>query len=116
MLAQVNTINATQLNSGTAFTFDVNRIILNINNQNYFYNARSLQVKNTSGAKLYFLPVTEKEYDKYLLEPTITDLIPLSNNEEKIISDIPGQITKTIVQGTTGHSSELDFIFLKRGV
>ncbi len=116
MLVQVTNINSTQLNSGTAFTFDVSKPILQMNNQNYFYNTRQIKAKNGTGAKLYFLPLTEREYDKYQLDNTISDMLPLASNEEIFIEEIFGSVTKVLVKGTTGHSNSLDFILFKRGV
>lgn len=115
MYTQVISINSTQLNSGTAFTTSVNHNVVRINNQNYYYNARSLKVKNTSGAKLYYLPLTSKEYDYYVENPTITDLIPIDTSEEHVV-ELFGQIDTLLIQGTTGHSADLDFLFLQRGV
>lgn len=115
MYTQVISINSTQLNSGTAFTTSVNHNVVRINNQNYYYNARSLKVKNTSGAKLYYLPLTVKEYEHYLADSTLTDLIPIDTNEEHVL-ELFGQIDTLLTQGTSGHSDTIDFLFLQRGV
>lgn len=114
MIVQVKNVNATQLNSGTAFAFDVKKEVVRMDNQNYYYTARTVKVKNTSGASLYFLPMTDKEYEKYEIDSSITDLIPLASDEELTLNELQGNVVKTVIQGSTGHSSSVDFIFLKK--
>lgn len=116
MYTQVKTVNATQLNSGSAFAFNVKHNVINLVSQNRYYNAHSLKVKNTSGAILYFLPVTEAEYIKWQTIPTVTDLIPLAIDEEMIIDELKGTIDKMIVKGTSGHNATLDFLILQRSI
>jgi len=116
MLVQINTVSSTSLNSGTAFNIEVSKPIINHSGgQNYFYNTRQMKIKNSSNALLYYLPVTEKEYEQYLLHPTITDLIPIATGETHDFDTIYGTISKVIVKGTTSHNSTATFSFYKRG-
>ncbi len=116
MLVQVNTVSSTSLNSGTAFNIDVTKPILNHSGgQNFFYNTRQIKIKNSSNALLYYLPVTEKEYEKYQELSSISDLIPIANGETQNIDIIYGSISKVIVKGTSSHNSTAEFVFYKRG-
>lgn len=115
MLVQSESISTTSLNSGTAFSIDVDQKILRYLDQNFYYNTRQIRVKNATGATFEYLPLTQKEYEAYVLDPTVSDLIPIATGEVHEIVTITGTIAKTIIKGSTGHSGSASLVFTKRG-
>lgn len=75
--------------------------------------ANSMSILNESGQTIHFVPMTEIEFDAYLADHTITQMIPLSNNTEKTINDMKGEISNIMCSGVTGHTGGVTFVFMK---
>jgi hypothetical protein len=75
--------------------------------------ANSMSVLNGSGETIHFVPMTGFEYDAYVTDHTITQLIPLANSSEKVLDNMEGEISKIMCSGVTGHTDGVTFVFYK---
>lgn len=73
----------------------------------------TITVSNESGATIHFVPLTKLESNIYTNDTSITEFIPVSNNTEKSLNDLRGEIDSIVCSGTAGHSSGLTFVCYK---
>lgn len=77
------------------------------------YRTSSVQVANGSGAAIHFNLLTTIEYNAWVIDPAISDLIPVANASSINISSLQGKLTKAICSGTTGHSAGVDIVCIQ---
>jgi prephenate dehydratase len=100
------TVTAAQLNTAANIAKDITV------DHNYPTAAR---VVNNSGAIAYFIIFSASEYTAWLATPTLSDMVKVDIGKAEIINDLKRNVTKVIVLGTTGHTSDLYIEILKEG-
>jgi len=114
MLYEEITFSAAELNLSSGMAKDITDISFSSNNiPSKHYRVDTISAENDSGAELSFLPLTDEEYEQYLLDSSITDLIPVSDSGEKELTNL-NDATKILVSGSAGHTSEAKFKVYKK--
>ncbi len=113
----VENINFTQaqLNATSGTVKTITDIDLAINTYNdKHYRPFAIRVNNLSGAAINFALFTDFEYSAYLLDNTISNLMPLANNTKEELNNPLGEITTIFCSGTVAsHTSGVTFVVIK---
>lgn len=78
------------------------------------FRTTGIEVLNSTGALVKFVPMTEKEYLVYSGDASFSDYIPVANDGTKVLDNLRGVIKYLIIKGAgSGHTTNLEIIMYK---
>lgn len=111
----INKINFTQseLNGGRTIKDVADTEISEGSLYTKYYRTSSVQVANNSGAEIHFNIFTEDEYNAWVSNSSVSELIPLADSDSISLSSLQGRLAKAVCSGTTGHTDSINIICIQ---
>ena len=117
MLCEHIVVSQAELNSGSGIIKNVTETSIDstiaLGTGDFNYYTKSVEVANSTGATIYFLPLTKIDYRGWVNNITVTDLIPVADSASKEITSLKGHVEYELCSGVTGHSADLTLVLTK---
>ena len=113
MLIENIVFSQTELNLSSGIVKTISGVVLTNNGRQSYYGTKQIDVSNTSGATIHFVPMSDNEYAVWNADHNYSNYIPVANSGSKSISKPVDNISTIICSGTTGHSASVTFVVTK---
>jgi len=113
MLIENITFSSTELNLSSGIARSLSGVVITHEGRKSYYGTKQIDVLNSSGATIYFVPMSTNEYTIWDADHNYSNYIPVVNNGTKSILKPVDDISTIICSGSAGHSAGVTFIVMK---